>query len=87
MIETLAEPDVFVLDPVDALGAIAVIASPAAIPPFVALAGAALDEACCLDDAARLLLEAGAYTGQHGDGEVAAMLWDLADAISGEVDR
>jgi hypothetical protein len=70
-------------DALDTLTVAALVASPAAAAQFLGMAKVALEHATDLDDAAQLLYDAGAYAGGHGHSEVAAMLWDLADAIAG----
>jgi hypothetical protein len=68
------------IDVTDELTAIAVTASPEAARQFVAMVRVVLEHADSLEDVARLRFEAGAYAGGRGAGEVAAMLWDAADA-------
>jgi hypothetical protein len=86
MLDALVEREAC-LDALDVLDLIALTASREATHAFAALAGAALDAACSLDDAARRLLEAGVAAGQHDENEVAALLWELGDAIAAEVTR
>jgi hypothetical protein len=70
----------------DELTAIAVVASPEAARCFAAMMRVVLEHAESLEDVARLAYEAGAYAGGRGAGEVAAMLWDAADAVRAEVE-
>jgi hypothetical protein len=65
----------------------ALLASPVATRQYVEVLGACLDRVEALDDLAAELYQAGAWFGGHGGGEVAGLLWQLADAIADSLNQ